>query len=566
MAKPRANASRAPRPWREIVAQKLQEDDAKIPPQWRLSPDVISSARLRKRIAGDFIESLLDRETRRITSTDALDLVAAMKHGSLTAVVVVTAYCKRAAYAHQLSNILLEIGFDEALARAKELDDYFNEHGKLVGPLHGLPVTLKDQFHVKGLTTSMGFVGWINTFEGEMGTGKERHFESEVVRELVSLGAVPIGKAPETNNNILGYTRNPWNQQLSSGGSSGGEGVMQALRGSVFGLGTDIGGSPSSGRISFKGVASTGPGQQVMPAVVGLMGSSLATLESVFKSLLLTEPWLHDPYTSPLPWQGEKEYNVGTEHIPTPAFGFFANDGIVTPHPPISRALRIVREALEECEYELLDWHPPSNQESGQIHGQIARGNACRDAWEAIKLSGEPIVPEISNLFPGGKLRQPLSLWEFEKVVLHMKDFRNRYNEYWMVSAEKTRTGRPVQAVIAPATPYAGIMPGKFKYSEYTNSLNVLDLPAVVIPVTFADKSVDRVSPDFEPLSDLDRGNMEIYDPEVHDGAPAAVQIFGRRWDEERLLSLAQLVVGALDNYAHKRGKRGLMSPLMSHL
>jgi amidase len=89
---------------------------------------------------------------------------------------------------------LLEIGFDNALTRAKELDDYFESNGKLFGPLHGIPVTLKDQFHVKGLETSMAFVSWIGTFEGKRGTGKERVFESELVRELWSLGAIPIGK------------------------------------------------------------------------------------------------------------------------------------------------------------------------------------------------------------------------------------------------------------------------------------------------------------------------------------------------------------------------------------
>jgi amidase len=53
---------------------------------------------------------------------------------------------------------------------------------------------MKDQFHVKGLETTMGYVGWIGTFEGEKGTGKEGRFDSEVVRELVSLGAIPLAK------------------------------------------------------------------------------------------------------------------------------------------------------------------------------------------------------------------------------------------------------------------------------------------------------------------------------------------------------------------------------------
>lgn len=89
---------------------------------------------------------------------------------------------------------MLEIGFDLALNKAKELDDYFRTHRRLVGPLHGIPFTLKDQFHIKGLETCMGYVGWVGTFEGKKGTGKEKVFESELIREFCQLGAVPIGK------------------------------------------------------------------------------------------------------------------------------------------------------------------------------------------------------------------------------------------------------------------------------------------------------------------------------------------------------------------------------------
>jgi amidase len=94
----------------------------------------------------------------------------------------------------------LEIRFNEAIERAQELDDYFNEHKKLIGPLHGIPLTLKDQFHIKGLDTSMGFIGWIGTFEGEMDTGKARNVDSELVREFHVLGAIPIGKVSHTTD------------------------------------------------------------------------------------------------------------------------------------------------------------------------------------------------------------------------------------------------------------------------------------------------------------------------------------------------------------------------------
>ncbi|KAK0670021.1 Acetamidase [Cercophora samala] len=573
-----------PQSWQQVVAAKLQRDNDKIPVDWRLDSNIIARAKTTKRLTGDFIESLLDSHSMAITSLDIPDLVAFMENGTLTAVQVITAFCKRAAFAHQLSNLLLEIGFDIALARARELDAHFAAHKTLVGPLHGIPLTMKDQFHIKGLETSMAYVSWIGTFEGKKGTGMEKHVESELVRELYSLGAVPIGKAPETNNNILGYTFNPHNQNLSSGGSSGGEGAMQALGGSAFGIATDIGGSvsmpaayqgvysmkPSAGRLSFRDVANTGRGQEVMPTVAGIMAHSVASLRLVFKSLLSTEPWTRDPYTLPIPWRSDNEYQNDNQSNRKPAFGFMPNDGIVVPHPPVARALQIVRQALTDADFErnslnpnilpyvseLLDWLPPSNNHSSEIHGPIARGDGCPDVWEAIQQSGEPIVPEIENVFPGGKRRPPIPLPEYEQVVLKMNDYRWEYNDYWQSSAGKTSSGRPVDVVIAPVTPHTAIPPGKFIYSAYTDALNVLDFCNVVIPITFADKNQDTVDPNFQPLTDKDRQNMASYDPELFDGTPAAIQVFGRRLDEERVLSVAQIVVDAVAAWKRKHSQQ----------
>jgi amidase len=85
---------------------------------------------------------------------------------------------------------LHEIFFDVAIQDAKALDAYYAKHKKTFGPLHGLPISLKDQFHVKDVETSMGYVGWIGTFEGKKDTGKEKVFESEMVKMLRNAGAV----------------------------------------------------------------------------------------------------------------------------------------------------------------------------------------------------------------------------------------------------------------------------------------------------------------------------------------------------------------------------------------
>ncbi|KAK3682999.1 amidase signature domain-containing protein [Podospora appendiculata] len=562
-----ASVSSANKSWRETAAEKRQTDMEKIPLAWRLRESTVAEAKIRRSLVGTFIEGLLNAETQAITAMDVADLVQEMGSGRITAVRVVTAFCHRAAVIHQLTQNMLEIGFDMALKRAKELDDYFQAHHQLIGPLHGIPLTLKDQFHIKGLETSMAFVGWIGTFEGQKGTGKERNFESQLIREFHSLGAVPIGKSPETSNNILGYLWSPHNQQLSSGGSSGGEAVMQALRGSAFGIGTDIGGSvsmpasyngifslkPSSGRLSMRGVANTGPGQLVMPTVPGIMGQSVATLRLVLKALLSKKPWLQDPYVVPLPWRDCEEYHPKPKsnmlHHPIPAIGFMANDGVVTPHPPVQRALRMAKAALQEAGYNLIDWDPPSNQESLEIHGCIARGDGCPDVWRALQLSGEPEVPEIEGLFEPHGPREPMSLPEYHDVVIHMRDYRNRYQDYWMSTATRSDSGLPVEVFISPVTPTAGLLPEKFFYAEYTNSTNVLDFPTVVIPVTTVDENVDKVDAGFRPFNETDRLNMDAYDARAYHGAPTAIQLVGMRLSEEKLLSMAQVVVDALDRY-----------------
>ena len=82
----------------------------------------------------------------------------------------------------------------------------------------------------------------------------------------------------------------------------------------------------------------------LMPTVAGIMGHSVETLRLVFKALLSTEPWLYDPYVLPVPW---REYSVDQGPGKTRlAFGFIKDDGVVTPHPPIARALEIIQKAM----------------------------------------------------------------------------------------------------------------------------------------------------------------------------------------------------------------------------
>jgi amidase len=233
----------------------------------------------------------------------------------------------------------------------------------------------------------MGYVGWIGTFEGKTGTGKEKIFESEMVTELRNLGAVLYCKtsvphtlmAGETVNNIIGYTWNPKNRHLASGGSSGGEGALIGLKGSPVGFGTDIGGSiripaafnglygirPSSGRLPYEGMANSMDGQSSILSVVGPIGTSVGALKLVIKGILSQQPWLHDPLVSEIPWRDEQEREVldivnrsdGGQLV----FGIMPDDGTVRPQPPVRRAIGVVVKTIEKLGHKVIEWKPPSH-------------------------------------------------------------------------------------------------------------------------------------------------------------------------------------------------------------
>ena len=278
------------------------------------------------------------------------------------------------------NNCLHEIFFDQALERAAKLDEHYAKHQITLGPLHGLPISLKDQFHVRGNDTTMGYVGWIGSNLGIKHPGQEHQVESQITSELLLLGAVLYCKTSlpqtlligETKNNIIGQTLNPHNQNLSCGGSSGGEGALQALRGSTLGVGTDIGGSvripaafngifsikPTPERVSYRDMANTNPGQNTYRSTVGFLSTSLAGLEVIFRSVLSTEPWLRDPAVVPMPFRQDvvdvflsraDANGVTTASREPLKLGVLWTDGAVGPHPPITRGLHTVVDAVKNA-------------------------------------------------------------------------------------------------------------------------------------------------------------------------------------------------------------------------
>ena len=125
-------------------------------------------------------------------------------------------------------------------------------------------------------------------------------------------------------------------------------------------------------------------------------------------------------------------------------------------------------------------------------------------------------------------------------VQLQKWNYQCEYLDKWREWEE--RTGKELDAIIAPVAATAAVRHNQFRYYGYATVFNVLDYTSVVVPVTYADKAVDRKLADYQPLSDMDKAVYAEYDPEVYHGAPVAVQIIGRRLSEERTLAIAEYV------------------------
>lgn len=138
------------------AAEKRAHQLSSIPTEWRLatipSAESVPNALEYIRTSG-----LLSAEEIAITETsDVATLLASIASQQISALNVTKAFAKRAAFAHQLTTCCTEIFFEEAFAVAKNLDGILRTTGKTVGPLHGLPVSIKDSVHIKGKDSTLG--------------------------------------------------------------------------------------------------------------------------------------------------------------------------------------------------------------------------------------------------------------------------------------------------------------------------------------------------------------------------------------------------------------------------
>ncbi|CAI7577600.1 unnamed protein product [Penicillium glandicola] len=526
-------------------AQKRADQHSLIPPEWRLDP-VPSIESTPDALA--YLRRILSPEELALTEeTDIAVLLRKLSSGELSSLKLTRVFAKRAALAHQLTTCCTEIFFEEAFTVAQKLDDHLAKTGKTIGPLHGLPVSIKDLFSVEGVDTSIGWVGLTNN---------PAKADKSVARTLRRLGAVLYVKTnlpqsmmmSDSYNHVFGQCVNPFNRELISGGSSGGEGSLVAARGSVLGIGTDLGGSiripaalcglyglsPSPGRHPYE---RGNPGQDIVRSVAGPMACSLATIEKYMELLPEARPWEIDQHVAPVAWRKELA-SVGAKKL---RIGFLVDDGVVKVQPPVARAMREVVEALRSAGHEVFEWDASPHSYGYDLWAKAIFADGGEGCRRQTEKTGEPLVEGMLV----GKPEDTLTTSQTHQLNADKYNFESAYLDKWISS--------DIDALIMPNTPWVGYKPWTWvkssAYVGYTSIWNFLGYAALAVPVTTVSKTKDV--PDEEwlahvPRNDGDRFNKQQYDINLVEGMPVGIQVVGGRFGEEKCVAVAKVIEQAM--------------------
>ncbi len=407
--------------------------------------------------------------------------------------------------------VLLE---EQARAAAKRAEDAVMR-GDHLGPLHGVPVTVKDSFDMIGLATLCG---------SKFRLGHRAAADATAVARMRAAGAIVVGKTNcpefllnyETDNYITGRTNNPWNVEYTPGGSSGGESAAIAAFFSAGGIGSDGGGSvripahftgiaglkPTPGRISAAGhfPVINHPG-----GLLGVAGPMARTAEDVRRLFTVMAGYdSQDPFSAPVP--------VRTPDVAGLRIGLMEQFCEVPVQGEIREAVHKAARALEQIGFKVEPFKPHGLQRApnlwwfffGQLPApitkQLIEGREQDAHWTgteflnaALKEHAPVLEDLVFNLATRDRLRAAL-LREMESVPVILEPacgvpaFKHR-ERHW--PTDKKTIG--LFEAMMPVTPW-----------------NLLGLPAAVVPFSMSAQ-----------------------------GLPIGVQLIARPWEEETILEIA---------------------------
>ena len=440
-------------------------------------------------------------------------IVEATQSGARSATDIVEAAIERMDQVNPALNAVVMDLSDQARQRAADLDRA-RARGAALGPLHGVPITIKVNVDQAGWATTNGVTALENLVAAS---------DAPVVRNLQNAGAVVIGRTntpefsfrAETDNELHGRTRNPWGDHISPGGSSGGAGAAVMAGIGALGHGNDIGGSlrfpaAANGAVTVK------PGLGRVPAwnpsqtaergllaqsmsVQGLLARSAQDLDLAMPALIA--PDVRDPFHVPLGYHGATD--------PPKRVALCKDTPGFDTHPDVLAALEAAADALSDAGYDVEQTAPPLLQETAMAGYRALLGEVKAMMGPDIQTYGSDTLQQIF-----AEYHEQFS--PFEGVeLLKMMAQRSHYARDWALFLQE------YPLVLCPFLPQPFFTPGRdtegadgvreaLGSALWSYSMNYVGLPAGCLPTRLA--------------------------PSGRGPRPINVQIIGQRWREDKIV------------------------------
>jgi len=398
------------------------------------------------------------------------------------------------------------------------------------GPLHGIPIALKDNIETKGLRTTAGSTILANFVPEE---------DADVVRALRRAGAIIVGKTNlhefaygiTTENPHYGSTRNPWDLERVAGGSSGGSAVALATGMAFAALGTDTGGSiripaslcgivglkPTYGRVSCRGVI---PLSRSLDHV-GPLARSAADAALLLE--LLSEA--RHAFRSPFSTRTSSTRTSRRAKLKKITFGRPSEFFFDRLNEEVQSAIEAAMNLFEKAGARIVEVSLPNAANWGEAGTQIALAEARR------YHESQGYYPARAEDY-GDDVQERLEQGATVRAIDYLQAMETRER----AAAEFDAAFGLADVIIAPATPVAATRIGES-----------------MVNIRGEEETVRSAMVRFSRPANLS-GNPALSIPcgWTKGGLPIGLQFIGKRWDEARLLQIADAAAGELSDIRHK--------------
>jgi amidase len=452
--------------------------------------------------------------TPDLATASACWLSNAIRTKSVSSLEVVDACLRRIEEVNRDINALVTITADTARTAAREADAAL-ARGVIYGPLHGVPMTIKDSHETAGVVTTTGTLGRRSYVPTANSTAVER---------LRAAGAILLGKtntpeltyAFETDNLVCGRTNNPYDLSRTPGGSSGGAAALLATGGSSFDLGSDTAGSirlPAHwcGITGIKPTTGRVPRTGHVPAAVGLIQAftQIGPMARWIDDLVLLLPIVvgadrRDPFVVEAPLGTPNAVDLAGLKV-----AVHVDNGIVPATGPVADAVRRAALVLQERGAAVEEGRPDALPEAFELADRLFApdgGDWLRRLLSAAGTTQHHSFMSVNFEYPRMTTSELVeSVERLDRVRSQMLPFMERYD-----------------ALICPVHSMAAVLHGAStdlevgKGFSYTMPYNVSGWPGVVV-----------------------RGGI------TSEGLPVGVQILARPFREDVALAVAKAVEAA---------------------